>query len=128
MSGGFEVGTAASLRAFHRIPWLSGPEGELHPHDYRVEVRVERSGLDAQGMVCDLDVLNEALASVVGRLAGADLDRIRPPDAQAVTVEILARWIHEALRAAVGGAGGEGLSVRVWESPVAFGGYSGPLA
>ena len=127
MSGGFEVGAAAELRALHRIPWLPPPEGELHEHDYRVEVVVERAALDPRGMVCDLDVVEAALADAVGALEGKDLDAIRPPEAEAVTVEILARWFHQRLGGAIRAAGGEALAVRVWESPTAFGGYRGPV-
>lgn len=123
MTAGFEVGASASLRALHRIPWLSGREGELHAHEYRVEVVVTRSALDGRGMVCDLDVLQAALDDATETVDGTDLERIRPPDADAVTVEILARWFHERLHAAVATAGGEELAVRVWESPTAFGGY-----
>ena len=46
MTGGFEVGTSTELRALHRIPWLPPPEGDLHAHDYRVVVVVERESLD----------------------------------------------------------------------------------
>ncbi len=123
MSSGYEVGTAARLQAYHRIPWLPGPEGELHAHDYKIELVVERAALDPQGMVVDLDVLNEAVASVVARLSGADLEAIRPPGAEAVTVEILARWVHGEVAEAVRQGGGEVLTVRVWESETAFGGY-----
>ena len=123
MSHGFEVGASAPLRALHCIPWLPPPEGELHAHDYRVEVIVERTALDARGMVCDLDVVLAALVEAVGALEGKDLDTIRPPEAEAVTVEILARWFHARLADAIRMAGGEGLAVRVWESPTAFGGY-----
>ena len=123
MSGGFEVGTSAGLRALHRMPWLPPPEGDLHAHDYRVEVVVERETLDGRGMVCDLDVVEAALRAAVGELEGKDLDSIRPPDAEAVTVEILARWLHTRLADAIRAAGGEELAVRVWESPTAFGGY-----
>ncbi len=128
MTGGFEVGASATLRALHRIPWLPPPEGDLHPHDYRVEVVVERSTLDARGMVCDLDVVEAALAEAVGAVEGRDLDTIRPPDAEAVTVEILARWFHARLAAPIGRAGGEALAVRVWESATAFGGYRAPVS
>ena len=83
MSGGFEVGASAALRALHRIPWLPPPEGELHPHDYRIEVVVERAALDERGMVCDLDLVEAALGDAVGTLEGKDLDVIRPPDAEA---------------------------------------------
>jgi 6-pyruvoyltetrahydropterin/6-carboxytetrahydropterin synthase len=128
MSGGFEVGASAPLRALHRIPWLPPPEGDLHAHDYRVEVVVERAALDERGMVCDLDVVEAALADAVGALEGKDLDVIRPSEAEAVTVEILARWFHERLGEAIRAAGGEGLAVRVWESATAFGGYRAPVS
>jgi 6-pyruvoyltetrahydropterin/6-carboxytetrahydropterin synthase len=119
----FEVGASAGLRALHRLPWLPPPEGDLHAHDYRVEVVIERATLDGRGMVCDLDVVEAALREAVNELEGKDLDRIRPPEAEAVTVEILARWFHERLADAIRIAGGEALAVRVWESPTAFGGY-----
>lgn len=124
--GGFEVGTGAALRAIHRMPWMEGPEGEPHAHDYRVELTVGRSTLDERGMVCDLDVLEDAMRGVLGRLDGQDLDGIIE-DADAVTVEVLARWLHRELLGAIRAAGGEWLGVRVWESPHAFGGYRAPV-
>ncbi len=128
MSEGFEVGASTALRALHRIPWLPPPEGDLHAHDYRVEVVVERTTLDRRGMVCDLDLVEAALRDAVGALEGKDLETIRPPDAEAVTVEILARWFHAKLADAIRVAGGEALVVRVWESATAFGGYRGPVS
>jgi 6-pyruvoyltetrahydropterin/6-carboxytetrahydropterin synthase len=127
VTGGFEVGASAGLRALHRIPWLPPPEGDLHAHDYRVEVVVERATLDERGMVCDLDVVEAALRAATAALEGKDLDTIRPPKAEAVTVEILARWFHERLADAIRAAGGDALAVRVWESPTAFGGYRAEL-
>ena len=44
------------------MPGALGPEGELHAHDYRLEVVLERERLDDRGMVCDLDVFEAALA------------------------------------------------------------------
>jgi 6-pyruvoyltetrahydropterin/6-carboxytetrahydropterin synthase len=128
VTGGFEIGTSAGLRALHRIPWLPPPEGDLHEHDYRVEVVVERETLDGRGMVCDLDVVEAALREAVAELEGTNLDSIRPPEAEAVTVEILARWFHTRLGDAIRAAGGEELAVRVWESPTAFGGYRGRVS
>jgi 6-pyruvoyltetrahydropterin/6-carboxytetrahydropterin synthase len=128
MTGGFEVGASADLRALHRIPWLPPPEGDLHEHEYRVEVVIERATLDGRGMVIDLDVVEAALREAVGAINGKDLDSIRPPEAEAVTVEILAQWFHARLADAIAAAGGEALAVRVWESPTAFGGYRAPVA
>lgn len=123
---GFEVGTSASLKAIHREPWKDGPEGEPHAHDYRIELGVESPTLDERGMVCDLDLLDSALLNVLEKLDGQDLDAIIHA-ADAVTVEVLARWLHGELRAPLAGAGVRWLGVRVWESPEAFGGYRGSI-
>lgn len=123
---GFEVGTRAALKAVHREPWKDGPEGEAHAHDYRIELGVESPTLDERGMVCDLDLLDGALLKVLERLDGQDLDAVIH-DADAVTVEVLSRWLHGELRVLLADAGVEWLAVRVWESPEAFGGYRGPV-
>jgi 6-pyruvoyl-tetrahydropterin synthase len=123
----FEVGASRPLRALHRLPWGTEEERRPHEHDYTIEVVVERDGLDERGVVCDLDVLRDALDGVVGRLQGRDLDEICPPEADGVTVEILARWLHGSLAEVVRHAGGDALAVRVWEAPDAFGGYRAPV-
>jgi 6-pyruvoyl-tetrahydropterin synthase len=102
---------------------MPGPEGELHAHDYRIEIVVDREELDDQGMVCDLDVLEAALTGLTDRIEGRNLEEIQPADAEAVTVEVFARWVHDTLSPTVAAQGGETLAVRVWENPVAFGGY-----
>jgi 6-pyruvoyltetrahydropterin/6-carboxytetrahydropterin synthase len=122
----YEVGLSRNVRAFHVMPGLPGPEGQLHDHDYRIEIVVSRDQLDDRGMVCDLDVLEEALTGLTERIEGRNLEEIRPADAEAVTVEVFARWVHDTVSAPVAGAGGATLAVRIWETPVAFGGYRGP--
>ena len=116
----FEVGASTSFRAFHRMPDHPPPEDERHPHDYRVEVAAERERLDERGMVCDLDVLTGALAEVADRICDRDLSETC--GVEAVTVEVLAAWIHERLADPLRGDGAEVVSVRVWESEDAFGG------
>ena len=122
----FEVGLSKSFRAWHVMPGMEGPEGELHSHDYRLETIVTREALDDNGMVCDLDVLQAALDQVVAHVADKDLELIRPSDAEAVTVEVFARWAHGQISERISGHG-QSLSIRVWENPVAFGGYSAPM-
>jgi 6-pyruvoyltetrahydropterin/6-carboxytetrahydropterin synthase len=126
MHGGYDVGSSVTVRALHQMP-MPGPEGELHAHDYRFDVVVARGELDEHGMVCDLDVLRAAMQAMAARIEGRDLEEIRPAQAEAVTVEVLARWAHQQLRAALRQSGAETLAVRVWESPSDFGGYAGPL-
>jgi 6-pyruvoyltetrahydropterin/6-carboxytetrahydropterin synthase len=124
----YEVGASELVTAWHVMPGVEGPEGELHSHDYRIDVVVTREELDDQGMVCDLDVLRAALADATARVRDRNLEVIQPQDADAVTVEIFARWIHDQLDAALAGSNGGGtLQVRVWETPDAFGGYAATL-
>ena len=123
----YEVGTAIQFPAKHIMPGVEGPEGELHEHDYRVEVLVQREELDDRGMVCDLDVLDAVLGRVAATRRDQNHDVIPPADAEAVTVEVFARWAHDTVKAELRGSGADTLNVRVWESPVAFGGYRGPL-
>jgi 6-pyruvoyl-tetrahydropterin synthase len=126
MSEGFEIGVRASVRAVHRMPGATGPEAEPHEHEYRFDVRARRSELDANGMVCDLDVLRAVLQGALRQIDGRDLEAIRPEGFDAVTVEVLARWLHSELADTVADQGVELLSVRVWESDDAFGAYHGP--
>ena len=102
-----EVGLSRSVRAFHIMPGLPGPEGQLHDHDYRIEIVVDREHLDDRGMVCDLDVLEVALTELTSWVDGRNLEEIRPAGAEAVTVEVFARWVHDSLRPTAAAAGGE---------------------
>jgi 6-pyruvoyltetrahydropterin/6-carboxytetrahydropterin synthase len=121
----YETGTALQVRAFHVMPGLPPPEGERHSHDYRLDVVVRRDDLDERGMVVDLDVLDGALRTAAARVDGADLEGV--VQAEAVTVEVFARWLHAQLSAALGALPGATLAVRIWETPVAFGGYTATL-
>jgi 6-pyruvoyl-tetrahydropterin synthase len=123
----YETGTALQVRAFHVMPGMPPPEGERHSHDYRLDVVARRDDLDGRGMVVDLDLLDGALRDAAARVEDADLERIRPSDAEAVTVEVFARWLHGQLADALGTPPGVTLAVRVWESATAFGGYTAPL-
>ena len=124
MNGQYEVGAVALFEAFHLVPGAEGAEGKLHPHRYRMEVTVTRPGLDERGMVVDLEAFLPAVRSLASDLHGKDLAFIKPDDAESVTVEVLSKWAHGALAPLARGQGAETLSVRVWESEDAFGGYS----
>lgn len=124
----YTVGTAAEFPALHVMPGMEGPEGTLHSHDYRLEAVLERDQLDDRGMVCDLDLLDQVMARIVADVRDQNLEKIRPSDADAVTVEVFARWAHDQLAAGLRDTGVDRIAVRMYENPVAFGGYSAGLA
>src|ERR1700691_1021425 len=92
-----EVGLSRSVRAFHIMPGLPGPEGELHDHDYRIEIVVDREQLDGRCMVCDVDVLDAALTERTSGVEGRNVEEIRLAGFEAVRVEVFARWVHDSL-------------------------------
>src|ERR1700747_3271731 len=110
-----EVGLSRGVRAFHIMPGLPGAEGQLHDHDYRIEIVVDREQLDNRGMVCDLDVLEAALTELTSRIEGRNLEEIRPAGAEAVTVEVFARGRRRGRRGT--GRAGVGNSHRVRRIP-----------
>jgi len=118
----YEAGASVEVHALHVMP-VEGPEGLLHGHDYRIDVVVSREELDGDGMVIDLAALEAELSSVRAELEGRDLDAIRSEDAEAVTVEVFARWVWDRLAPLVVAAGAEELAARVYESADAYGGY-----
>jgi 6-pyruvoyltetrahydropterin/6-carboxytetrahydropterin synthase len=122
----YQVGTAIEFPAQHVMPGMEGPEGILHSHDYRLEVVLERGELDDRGMVCDLDVLDAVLERIDKTVRDRNLEEIRPESADAVTVEVFARWAHGEIAGELAGSGVDQVCVRVYENPDAFGGYSAP--
>jgi 6-pyruvoyltetrahydropterin/6-carboxytetrahydropterin synthase len=124
----YQVGTAIEFPAQHVMPGHPGPEGQLHEHHYRLEVLVERQCLDERGMVCDLDILAAVLDDIDSTLRGKNLETIQPADADAVTVEVFAKWAHDTIAAGLRGSGVDALGVRVYENADAFGGYSDRMA
>jgi len=125
----YETGLSATVLAFHVMPGLPAPEGELHSHDYRLDVVVSRVGLDDAQMVVDLDRLDRGLGELTAAIEGRNLDEIVAPamGVDAVTVEVFARWAHDRLSAVLGTLPDASMSVRVWETALAFGGYEGPV-
>jgi len=123
----FQVGTAIEFPAQHIMPGMPPPEGVLHEHQYRLEVVLEREKLDDRGMVCDLDLLDEVLAGIDATVRDKNLDVIRPPEAEAVTVEVFASWAHRRIAEELRHTGIETVAVRIYENPDAFGGVSDRL-
>src|SRR5262249_54332082 len=102
-----EVGLSRSVRAFHIMPGLPGPEGQLHDHASGRECGVDRAQPDAGGMVCDRDVREAALPELTNGVEGRTLGEIRPAGAGAVPVGVFPRGVHDSLSPAVAAAGGE---------------------
>jgi len=115
----FELSVEAEFAAAHALRGYQGKCENLHGHNYKVQLTVEGSELDAIGLVCDFKELKRMLRDVLGRLDHQHLNDVGPFRETNPTTEILARYIYNELSpqiAALTEAHANLKCVRVWET------------
>lgn len=108
-----------------------GPAQKLHGATFVVDLELSRPALDENGIVCDIGLLSELLASVLKPLNYQNLDELPIFEGQNTTTEVLAKHITEQIAAKVeeGALGAEagqamaGIKVTLGESHVAWASY-----
>jgi 6-pyruvoyl-tetrahydropterin synthase len=112
-----------------------GPAQKLHGATFVVDLELSRPSLDEHGIVCDIGLLSELLASVLKPLNYQNLDELVVFEGQNTTTEVLAQHIAERVAAKIGegalgaeaGAAMAGVKVTLGESHVAWASYERPL-
>ncbi len=97
-----------------------GPEGELHPHDYRVEIVVEGDELDEHGFLVDIVRVKAELARLVGRYRDATLNELPELANTNPGCEEFSRVFAESFRDGLDTARLAALTVKIWENPDAW--------
>ena len=112
-----------------------GPAQRLHGATYVVDVEFRRPELDANGIVVDIGLATKAVGRVLSQLNYRNLDEIAAFSGRNTTTEVLARWVFDALAAAIhtGDLGADAqaiqaLRVTLHESHVASASFDAPLA
>ncbi|MGH2447918.1 MAG: 6-pyruvoyl trahydropterin synthase family protein [Chloroflexota bacterium] len=123
----FEVGVVGQFEAAHHLEGEFGPASRLHGHTYKVELRAQGEDLAPDGTLLDITVLRSALDEVLSRWHFQNLDGLEDFAGANSTAETVARQLFDAVAPALAGQNARSLSVRVWESPHAFAGYTGPV-
>lgn len=124
----YSVAVLRELRAFHYLiggDW--GPENELHPHSYRVEVILEGGRLDGHGYLVDITQLEEGLQECVVYYHDRTLNDLPEFRGLNPSIEHLARFICRRIVEGLDGENLKGIQVRIWESETAWAGYAEPL-
>lgn len=124
----FEVGVTAQFEAAHQLHGDFGPATRLHGHTYRVEVAVRGLSLQADGTLCDIAALKQAVDAALAGLHYRNLDELEVFAGRNTTAEVVAQVLTEQIASSVGGAGLQSLSVRVWESPRAYASHEQDLS
>jgi 6-pyruvoyl-tetrahydropterin synthase len=108
-----------------------GPAQKLHGATFIVDLELSRPSLDENGIVCDIGLLSELLASVLKPLNYQNLDELPQFEGMNTTTEVLAQHItaNVAERIREGALGAEakaamaGIKVTLGESHVAWASY-----
>lgn len=123
----YEAGVVVQFEAAHRLAGDFGPAGRLHGHTYRVEVTVRGPEPREDGTLLDLGVLQRAVGAAVADLDYRNLDEVEGLRGGNTTAEAVARYLFEHIAPSIRSRGLSSLGVRVWESPLAFGGFEAPI-
>ncbi len=97
-----------------------GPEGELHAHDYRVEVVLEGDELDEHGFLVDIVRVKAELARLVDRYRDTILNELPELDGKNPGCEEFSRVFAESLRDGLDTGKLSKLTVKIWENPEAW--------
>ncbi len=108
-----------------------GPAQKLHGATFVVDLELSRPTLDEYGIVCDIGLLSELLASVLRPLNYQNLDELSMFKGQNTTTEVLARHIADSVAGRIkegalgaeAGAAMAGVKVTLGESHVAWASY-----
>ena len=109
--------------AHHLLAYRGAPE-PVHGHSFRVEARIESSGLGADGYVLDFVEIQRALDALAGRFSHRDINTVPPFDRRTPTAEHLAEWFFRELEGWLAGQrqpdAGPGVrlaALTLWEGP-----------
>ncbi len=123
----YEVGVTAQFEAAHRLVGNFGPATRLHGHTYKLEAAVRGADLHTDGTLFDITALQAAVDALVADLHYTNLDEVPGLAGTNTTVERVARFCWERLATALAGQPLVELSVRVWENPGVYAGYTAAL-
>ncbi len=111
-----------------------GPAQRLHGATFVIDVEFRRDELDENGIVVDIGRAHDVLKATLARINYRNLDELPEFAGRNTTTEVIARWVFEAMRAAVAdgslGPGADALrsiKVEIGESHVAWAGYEGAI-
>jgi len=120
----YSLGLRRDLVARHYLiggDW--GSENELHPHDYRIEVRLEGESLDRHGFIVDLVDLESHLDSLIARYRDRTLNELPEFEELNPSLEHFARILCQGLASALEPTSLTAFQVTIWEDEAAWAAY-----
>jgi 6-pyruvoyltetrahydropterin/6-carboxytetrahydropterin synthase len=97
-----------------------GAENELHPHDYKIEVRIESDALGPHGFIDDLVDLEAQLDRILARYREQTLNDLPLFEALNPSLEHFARIVCQELASSLASSGLSAFQVTLWEDATAW--------
>jgi len=114
----FELTIIEEFEAAHRLPDYDGKCCRLHGHNWRVEVVVKGTELDASGLLIDFKLLKTHVAEVLLTLDHYYLNETETFRKLPPTAENIAKYVYEMLAGdSVFADRVQIYAIRIWESP-----------
>lgn len=112
----YELKVITHFAAAHQLKMVSEECENLHGHNWKLEVRVRGEKLNDAGVILDFGELKVHLSGIVDRLDHQFLNELEPFKETNSSSENIARYVAEALQAAIGNDQVTVASVTAWES------------
>ena len=104
-----------------------GEENFEHPHQYRMELILEKKELDRHGFLVDIVDVEHHMDAIVADFQGRTLNSLAAFEGGNPSIERLAFIIHGLFRQRLAHFGLESLTVTIWEDDIAWTSYRAPL-
>jgi 6-pyruvoyltetrahydropterin/6-carboxytetrahydropterin synthase len=98
----------------------AGPENNLHPHDYRIEVQLEGRSLNEHGYLVDIDVIKANLEALLAKYRDRTLNDAPEFAGLNPSVEHFARIVCDELFERIRTPGLDAVIVKLWEDESAW--------
>ena len=112
----YELTVRLGFAAAHRLNYYGGKCEQLHGHNWKVELTVQRETLDKIGLAIDFGDLKAMLGEILERLDHSFLNENSELEGINPTSENLARLIYQRLRERLPSQDIRISRVTVWES------------
>lgn len=97
----FELSIRSHFSAAHHLTGYQGDCGNIHGHNWLVQVAIVSETLDSAGIAVDFRQVKTLVASVLSRLDHTDLNTLKAFENKSPTTEHIAQHIYRELSGAL---------------------------
>lgn len=116
MAAKYTLKVVTDFAAAHTLRGYAGECSRLHGHNWKVEVEVIATALDAAGMGMDFKAIKAAAKGALGQLDHRYLNEITPFDTLNPTAENIAAYLFRQLSGSLNGPRTRVGAITLWET------------